>query len=103
MPFLGSFRNRRFIGAKMEAFLTVTWWLGTNYHSRRCVLVVVVPILVGLSMSLLAVICNVSACNSVQFVDEKGAKKGLKLDFKYISVVEESLKALEDFDGQVQV
>ncbi len=28
MPFLGSFRNRRFIGAKMEAFLTVTWWLG---------------------------------------------------------------------------
>ncbi len=33
MPFLvytfRSIRNRRFIGAKMEAFLTVTWWLGT--------------------------------------------------------------------------
>ncbi len=30
-PFLcrsRSFRNRRFFGAKMEAFLTVTWWLG---------------------------------------------------------------------------
>ncbi len=30
-PFLyrsRSFRNRRFIGAKMEALLTVTWWLG---------------------------------------------------------------------------
>ncbi len=30
-PFLHrswSFRNRRFIGAKMEAFLTVAWWLG---------------------------------------------------------------------------
>ncbi len=30
MPFLRSFRNRRFIKAKMEAFLTVTWWLGVS-------------------------------------------------------------------------
>ncbi len=32
-PFLHRFRslgNRRFIGAKMEGFLTVTWWLGTQ-------------------------------------------------------------------------